>query len=74
VQTTIFWATGAAFFLVQLVMLLFLLRRRHDAPADSEEYGRRHAEVVWTLVPASLIAVLALMLGGLIDSPWSGTR
>lgn len=73
-QTTIFWATGAAFFLVQLAMLLFLLRRRHEAPVGSEEHGRHHAEVVWTLVPASLIAVLGLMLGRLIDSPWSGTR
>jgi heme/copper-type cytochrome/quinol oxidase subunit 2 len=74
VQIIIFWATGAAFFLVQLAMLLFLLRLRHRAPAGSEEHGRLHAEVVWTLVPASLIAVLALMLGRLIDSPWGGTR
>lgn len=72
-MTTIFWLTGIGFFAVQLVMLLYLLRVRHRAGATPEELRRHHAEVVWTLVPASLVALLALMLGGLVDSPWSGT-
>jgi heme/copper-type cytochrome/quinol oxidase subunit 2 len=70
--TTIFWLTGIAFFAVQLIVLLLLLRLRHRSGATPEERLRHHAEVIWTLVPASLVAALALMLGGLVDSPWSG--
>lgn len=73
VQSTIFWASGSVFFIVQLAMLLYLLRQRHRSEASTEEYRRRHDEVVWTLVPASLVAVLGLMLAGLIRSPWSGS-
>ena len=72
IVTTIFWATGIGFFAVQLAMLLHLLRLGARIGTTPEERHRHHAEVIWTLVPASFVAVLALMLGGLVHSPWSG--
>jgi heme/copper-type cytochrome/quinol oxidase subunit 2 len=74
IVTTIFWASGIGFFVVQLVMLLHLLRIGRGTGATPEERLRHQTEVIWTLVPASLVAVLALMLGGLVDSPWSGNH
>jgi heme/copper-type cytochrome/quinol oxidase subunit 2 len=73
VQNTIFWLTGAAFFAVQLAMLLSLLRRE-PRMGDPAADRRRRVEIVWTMVPASLIAALALMIAGLTASPWTRTR
>jgi len=69
VQTTLFWLTGVVFFVVQLGVLLVLMRQGRGADAEQAANGR--LEVVWTLVPASLIAALALMLGGLTQRSWT---
>jgi heme/copper-type cytochrome/quinol oxidase subunit 2 len=37
---------------------------RQSRSADAEIAANGRLEIVWTLVPASLIAALALMLGG----------
>ena len=73
-QNTIFWLTGAAFFAVQLAILLSLVRRPPAPPSDPAAERRRRVEIVWTIVPASLIAALALMIAGLTASPWTRTR
>ena len=68
-QSSLFWLSGAAFFAVQLGILLTLLRQSRSA--DSETAARSRVEIVWTIVPASLIAALALMLGGLTQGSWT---
>jgi len=65
VQNGIFWLSGLLFFAVQ-VRTLGVLLRRNEANADT-----RTVEIVWTMVPASLIAALALMLGGLTSTSWT---
>jgi heme/copper-type cytochrome/quinol oxidase subunit 2 len=66
-ETAIFWFSGILFFVVQAWILLRLLkaRRVHD-PARSAAI---HAEIVWTLVPAALVAAIALMAGDRMQSP-----
>lgn len=68
-QTALFWATGVAFFAVQLGILLALMRQSRASDPRIASQGR--LEIVWTLVPASLIAALALMLGGLTTGSWT---
>ncbi|MDG2306460.1 MAG: hypothetical protein P8R42_17780 [Candidatus Binatia bacterium] len=71
-QTSLFWFTGAAFFVVQLGILLALMRQSRCADLETAANGR--LEIVWTLVPASLIAALALMLGGLTTGSWTDSE
>lgn len=68
-QTSLFWLTGVAFFVVQLAILLALMRQSRSVDAETAAGGR--LEIVWTIVPASLIAALALMLGGLTKGSWT---
>ena len=68
-QTALFWATGVAFFTVQLAILLALMRQ--SRASDPGVAAQSRLEIVWTLVPASLIAALALMLGGLTTGSWT---
>jgi len=68
-QTSIFWLTGVVFFAVQLGILLTLMRQGRSADPAEASGGR--LEIVWTIVPASLIAALALMLGGLTKGSWT---
>ena len=68
-QNALFWFTGALFFVVQLLILLDLLKQTRSSDLPRAEQGR--VEVIWTLVPASLIAALALMLGGLTQGSWT---
>ncbi len=68
-QTALFWATGVAFFAVQLGILLTVMRQSRASDPRVAAQGR--LEIVWTLVPASLIAALALMLGGLTTGSWT---
>lgn len=68
-QTSIFWLTGVVFFAVQFGILLTLMRQGRSADAAEASGGR--LEIVWTIVPASLIAALALMLGGLTKGSWT---
>ncbi|HEY8514262.1 MAG TPA: hypothetical protein VIS07_01975 [Candidatus Binatia bacterium] len=73
-QAALFWLTGGAFFALQLGMLLYLLYARPAAGLASGD-GRRHRdEIVWTLVPASLVVAIALMVTGLTAAPWSRVR
>ena len=73
-QATLFWLTGGAFFALQLGMLLYLLYASPNAGrADSGE-RRRRVEIVWTLVPASILVAVALMVSGLTGSSWSRIR
>jgi len=72
VQTTIFWLVGAAFFAVQAATLGYLLRARRSATGGNDE-GRR-VEIVWTLVPAAVLAALVLMMSGLTASSWTHVR
>lgn len=71
-QTSLFWLTGVAFFVVQLGILLALMRQSRSADAENASGAR--LEIVWTIVPASLIAALALMLGGLTKGSWTDTE
>lgn len=86
-QTSLFWLTGGAFFALQLGMLLYLLygRPRGGLPANLL-YGslpgelpargerRRRVEIVWTLVPASLLVAVVLMVSGFTGSSWNRIR
>lgn len=67
-QATLFWLTGGAFFALQLGMLLYLLYAGpRDGLVPSEE-RRRRVEIIWTLVPASLLLAVVCMVGGLTGS------
>ena len=68
-RTTVFWAAGVAFFVVQLGILLALMRQSRGT--DREIAAQSRLEMIWTIVPASLIAALALMLGGLTSGSWT---
>jgi heme/copper-type cytochrome/quinol oxidase subunit 2 len=72
VQATIFWLVGVAFFAVQAATLLYLLRTRR-VPSGREDEGRR-VEIVWTLVPAAMLAALVLMVSGLTRGTWTRVR
>lgn len=67
-QAAIFWTTGAAFFALQASTIGYLLWARR-APDR-----RRQVEVVWTIIPAAVLAALALMVSGLTASSWSRVR
>ena len=69
-QGSLFWLTGALFFLVQLGILMKLLHGRAAQPTEAVA-PRLDVEIIWTLVPASLMAALAMMLSGLTSSPWA---
>lgn len=73
-QAAIFWTTGAAFFALQAAMIGYLLRARRAAAARRQPDRRRQVEVVWTIVPAAVLAALALMVSGLTASSWSQVR
>lgn len=70
VQASVFWLCGVLFFAVQIGVLVALLRARH-ARRDAASHP---AEIVWTLVPAALLAALALMASGLTEPSWSRVR
>jgi hypothetical protein len=74
VQASLFWLTGGAFFALQIGMLLYLLYASPDAGrADSGE-SRRRVEIVWTLVPASILVAVVLMVSGFTASSWTRVR
>jgi heme/copper-type cytochrome/quinol oxidase subunit 2 len=74
VQATLFWLTGGAFFALQLGLLLYLLYGRPARGLTPTEERRHRVEIVWTLVPASLLVAVALMVSGLTGSSWSRVR
>lgn len=73
-QATLFWLTGGAFFALQLGMLLYLLYASPVTGLAPSGERRRRVEIVWTLVPASLLVAVALMVTGLTGSSWSRVR
>jgi len=58
----IYYITTAVFFAVQITLLVFLFRYR-DRPGRQATYthGNTTLEIVWTAVPAVILAVLALV-------------
>jgi len=58
----IYYVTTATFFLVQITLLVFVFRYRYD-PARRATYthGNTTLEIVWTIVPAVMLAVLAVL-------------
>ena len=73
-QTTLFWLTGGAFFALQLGMLLYLLYASSTPGLAPSEERRRRVEIIWTLVPASILVAVVLMVSGLTGSSWSRVR
>jgi len=58
----IYYLTTAVFFAVQITLLVFLFRYR-DRPGRKATYthGNTTLEIVWTAIPAVILAVLALV-------------
>jgi cytochrome c oxidase subunit 2 len=58
----IYYLTGVTFFLVQITLLVFLFVYR-DRPGRRATYthGNTTLEIIWTAVPAVILAVLALV-------------
>ena len=48
--------TAALFFVAELGVLIFLVRRRRVTP------GQNRAEIVWTLVPGIVLVLLVLLI------------
>ena len=58
----IMWITGVIFVIVELLLLFFLFRYRHrDGQKAHYTHGNNRLEVVWTIIPALICVVLALM-------------
>jgi hypothetical protein len=74
VQAALFWLTGGAFFALQIGMLLYLLYASPAQGLAAAEARRRRVEIVWTLVPASLLVAVVLMVSGFTESSWSRVR
>lgn len=58
----ILWITGIIFVAVEALLLFFLFRYRHrEGRAAKYTHGSNRLEVVWTIVPAIICVVLAMM-------------
>ena len=58
----ILWITGIIFFIVEGLLLFFLFRYRHrEGRRARYTHGNNRVEVVWTIVPAVICVVLALL-------------
>jgi len=58
----ILWITGIIFVIVELLLLFFLFRYRHREGRRSRyTHGSNRIEVIWTIVPAVICVVLALL-------------
>jgi cytochrome c oxidase subunit 2 len=58
----ILWITGTIFVLVEALLLFFLFRYRHrEGRVPRYTHGSNRLEVFWTIVPAVICVVLALM-------------
>ncbi len=56
------WITGVVFVLVEGTLLLFLFRyRRQEGKKAQYTHGNNRLEVIWTIIPALICVVLALM-------------
>jgi len=58
----ILWITGIIFVVVELLLLFFLFRYRHrEGRRAHYTHGSNRLEVIWTIVPAVICVVLALL-------------
>jgi cytochrome c oxidase subunit 2 len=58
----ILWITGVIFILVEVLLLFFLFRYRHREGRPAHyTHGSNRLEVIWTIVPAVICVVLALL-------------
>jgi cytochrome c oxidase subunit 2 len=58
----IYYVTGATFFIVQLTLLAFLVLYRHrDGRRATYTHGNTTLEIAWTIAPAILLVILAVM-------------
>jgi cytochrome c oxidase subunit 2 len=58
----ILWITGIIFVVVELLLIVFLWRYRHrEGRQVVYTHGNNRLEVIWTIVPAVICVVLALM-------------
>jgi cytochrome c oxidase subunit 2 len=58
----ILWITGTIFVLVEVVLIYFLIRYRHREGRPAHyTHGSNRLEVIWTIVPAIICVVLALL-------------
>ena len=58
----ILWITGTIFIAVEALLLFFLFRYRHREGRRSRyTHGNNRLEVIWTIVPAVICVVLALL-------------
>jgi cytochrome c oxidase subunit 2 len=58
----ILWITGIVFVVVELLLLFFLFRYRHREGRPAHyTHGSNRLEVIWTIVPAVICVVLALL-------------
>lgn len=54
--------TGIAFFAVQITLVWFVIRYRHrEGQPARYTHGSNRIEVIWTIVPALILVVIALM-------------
>jgi cytochrome c oxidase subunit 2 len=58
----ILWITGTIFVIVEVLLLLFLFRyRRREGRPAHYTHGSNRLEVIWTIVPAVICVVLAML-------------
>ncbi|HEY3170697.1 MAG TPA: cytochrome c oxidase subunit II [Thermoanaerobaculia bacterium] len=58
----ILWITGTIFVIVEALLLLFLFRyRRREGRPAHYTHGSNRLEVIWTIVPAVICVVLAML-------------
>ncbi len=58
----IMWITGVIFVIVEAVLLFFLWRYRHrEGRVARYTHGNNRLEVIWTIVPALICVMLALL-------------
>jgi cytochrome c oxidase subunit 2 len=58
----VLWITGIVFILVEALLLYFLFRyRRREGRRAHYTHGNNRVEVIWTIIPAFICVVLALL-------------
>jgi cytochrome c oxidase subunit II len=58
----IYYITGAAFILVTVLMVLFLvIYREKEGRRATYSHGNTTLEIVWTIIPAAILVVLSFM-------------
>ncbi len=58
----ILWITGVVFVIVEAMLLFFLFKYRHrEGKKATYTHGNNRIEVIWTIIPALICVVLALL-------------